>query len=439
MFEFHYLLLQILFELGVHVGSSCTYNVNAWHAYILGRNSGRFIINITYSLIVLQKVFKLCVLLFLNNRKIYIADNHRRYRDNGLLTDLHSFAKSYKQVSSIVWYPGLLTNIKVLSKFKHRKTWQKVHFNYGRIIPSVVFLFSLNRCYSATHEALKLRIPLICVVDTLADPSYIDYPVFSNTCNIDLLQYYIMIIRCAWFIAKVLKVTKKSSYIVSWYSMKNKFEILRNWIDQNHFTQVSREHSPFKNFKKRLKRQKKKKLIFTTFSTTKQDYTNLFNFRISSCRCFLIPKRKKFFLYRRFRSVRTLKSYLIKFPLKNILKRLSKDILVPTIRNSKRYNIALNLLKKNEKIILLLMKNKKFNICERILFSIIDFLQKTYFCKRLLHRSIKKYSNKFYFEIFHFLLNGVAKFALTKAFLKEDFCLRKRYNIEKKKILGKVA
>ena len=255
MFEFNYVALNILLELGAHVGSSCTYNLHSWHAYLLGKNLGRFIINVTYTLIVLQKVFKLCVLLFLHNRKIMVADNHKKYTTNLLQDELSTFAKTYNQSSSVLWYPGLLTNIKFFSKLSHKKIWKKIHYNYGTFVPSVVFFLSLNRCYSATHEALKLKLPLICVVDTIADPSYIDYPICSNSGNIDLLKFYIVVIKSAWYIANILKVTKKSPYVVSWVSMKNKFEILRDWGEEDYNTQLSTECNPFENFKNRLKQR----------------------------------------------------------------------------------------------------------------------------------------------------------------------------------------
>jgi ribosomal protein S2 len=440
MFEFNYLILNILFELGIHVGSSCTYNLHAWHMYILGKSYGRFAINLTYTLIILHKVFKLCVLLFLNNRKIFIADNFKKYTVNTLQKDLKDFAKTYRQISSITWYPGLLTNIKFFAKLKHQKAWKKLHFNYGRSIPSVVFLFSLNRCYSATHEALKLKLPLICVVDTVADPSYIDYPIFSNTCNLNILQFYIIMIKCAWYVANILKVTKKSPYMLSWISMKNKFEILREWVDHDHFTHVSSEYNPLRNFKKRLKRNRKLKIItYNIFNTKKKKYFDFFDYIVSNRKHSLITKYKKFYLYRRLRSVKALRSYFIKTPIKRILKNLAKQHIETKSLNKKNYSKLTQLFIKNEKLVLILLKKKKINLLDRITFSILYFFKKTYFFKNLIQKATRKYFLNYFLEIFNFLLAGMAKFALTTVFLKEDLFLSKRYKFHRKQILGKVA
>ena len=47
-------------------------------------------------------------------------------------------------------------------------------------VPDVVFIIDVEREYAAVHEANLLHIPVIALVDTNCDPSYVDYVIPSN-------------------------------------------------------------------------------------------------------------------------------------------------------------------------------------------------------------------------------------------------------------------
>jgi small subunit ribosomal protein S2 len=47
-------------------------------------------------------------------------------------------------------------------------------------VPDLVFVVDVSREYAAVHEANLLKIPVIALVDTNCDPSYVDYVIPSN-------------------------------------------------------------------------------------------------------------------------------------------------------------------------------------------------------------------------------------------------------------------
>ena len=46
--------------------------------------------------------------------------------------------------------------------------------------PDVMFVIDLKREHNAVAEARRLRIPLVAIVDTNADPDLVDYPIAGN-------------------------------------------------------------------------------------------------------------------------------------------------------------------------------------------------------------------------------------------------------------------
>jgi small subunit ribosomal protein S2 len=47
-------------------------------------------------------------------------------------------------------------------------------------LPDLVFVIDVDREYAAVHEANLLKIPVIALVDTNCDPSFVDYVIPSN-------------------------------------------------------------------------------------------------------------------------------------------------------------------------------------------------------------------------------------------------------------------
>lgn len=108
------------------------------------------------------------------------------------------------------WMGGTLTNFKTLKKniarlneiekWKEDGTMEKLPKKEGILIdrehrklvrglggirtmtalPAVVFIIDTKREQTALNEALKLKIPVVAIVDTNADPEEVDYPIPGN-------------------------------------------------------------------------------------------------------------------------------------------------------------------------------------------------------------------------------------------------------------------
>ena len=47
-------------------------------------------------------------------------------------------------------------------------------------LPDVMFVIDVKREHNAVAEARRLKIPIVAIVDTNADPDQVDYPIVGN-------------------------------------------------------------------------------------------------------------------------------------------------------------------------------------------------------------------------------------------------------------------
>ncbi len=71
-----------------------------------------------------------------------------------------------------------------------RREQQRLHKNLDGIVhmeklPSALFIIDVKREENAVHEANRLKIPIVAIVDTNCDPDPIDYPI---ACNDDAIK-----------------------------------------------------------------------------------------------------------------------------------------------------------------------------------------------------------------------------------------------------------
>lgn len=117
------------------------------------------------------------------------------------------------------WIPGLLTNYGTVSKrivqlkklrkmklegdfdqytkkeaSKFEKEMQKLEQSLGGVenldrVPDCLFVVDTVRDFISVKEANKMKIPVVGIVDTNADPDYVDYPIPANDDAIKSLTY----------------------------------------------------------------------------------------------------------------------------------------------------------------------------------------------------------------------------------------------------------
>jgi small subunit ribosomal protein S2 len=198
--------MKELLEAGVHFG----HQTKRWNPkmkdYIFGQRNGIYIIDLQKTI----KIFK-DALQFLGS----VAESGQSVLMVGTKKQAQDIIRDYalKCESSYVnqrWLGGLLTNFSVIrgsvekliemeemkadgrwdllskkEQSKLEKVYRKLSKNLGGIkdlleLPGAVFVIDSTKEEIAILEALKLKIPVVAVVDTNGDPERIDYPIPGN-------------------------------------------------------------------------------------------------------------------------------------------------------------------------------------------------------------------------------------------------------------------
>ena len=161
--------------------------------YIFGKRDSIHIIDLTQTLeltnVALEKVYNTIV----NNGKILFISTKKQASESiaALAKDTNQYYVNYR------WLGGMLTNwgtisnsIKKLEKIniellKMTVLRDKLQRSLGGIsemkkIPDLVFIIDTNYESLAIKESIKLRIPIIAILDSNSDPEGIDFPIPGN-------------------------------------------------------------------------------------------------------------------------------------------------------------------------------------------------------------------------------------------------------------------
>ncbi len=198
--------MKELLEAGVHFG----HQTKRWNPkmkdYIFGQRNGIYIIDLQKTIRVFKDALQFIKSVAESGKEVLMVGTKKQAQD--IIRDL-----SLKCESSYVnqrWLGGLLTNFDVirgsveklieLDEMKEDGRWgllskkeqsklEKVHRklskNIGGIknmleIPGALFVIDSTKEEIAIHEARKLNIPIVAVVDTNGDPENIDHPIPGN-------------------------------------------------------------------------------------------------------------------------------------------------------------------------------------------------------------------------------------------------------------------
>tara|TARA_B100000700_G_C14795864_1_gene738191 strand:- start:70 stop:858 length:789 start_codon:yes stop_codon:yes gene_type:complete len=199
------LSIEQLLEAGVHLGHKTLRWNPKMKKYIFGKRDSIHIIDLTQTLeltnVALEKVYKTIA----NNGKILFISTKKQASEAiaELAKDTDQYFVNYR------WLGGMLTNwgtisnsIKKLNKINMDLTSEnrgftkkellrmsgqrdKLQRSLGGIaemkkIPDLVFVIDTNYESLAIKESLKLKIPIIAILDTNSDPEGIDYPIPGN-------------------------------------------------------------------------------------------------------------------------------------------------------------------------------------------------------------------------------------------------------------------
>ena len=152
----------------------------------------------------IQKEAERCGMFYVNNRWL-----------GGMLTNFSTIKKSIAKLMRIekMEVDGSFGNLtkKEVAELLHEK--QKLEKNIGGMkemkdIPGIIFIIDTCKEDIAIHEAARLGIPIVAVVDTNGDPSQITYPIPGNDDAIRSISLFTQVIANAVLESQGLKLSK---------------------------------------------------------------------------------------------------------------------------------------------------------------------------------------------------------------------------------------
>ena len=270
--------IKQLLEAGVHLGHK-TFRWNPkMKPYIFGSKNSIHIIDLVKTLemtnVALHEIHK-CIaaggkILFVSTKKQAtdtIADlakdtsqyyvNHRWL--GGMLTNWKTISNSIKR------YKSLSEELKKENKGFTKKEILKMGTERDKLdrslggiadmrkVPNMIFIIDTNIESLAVKEAMKLKIPIVAIIDTNSDPTGINYPIPGNDDARRAINLYCELVKQTVLDAqKNITIKEKDDEI----DLKNK---IHKKIEPN--IQVKTEKIETKN--KKEKKEKKKTSIFS--------------------------------------------------------------------------------------------------------------------------------------------------------------------------------
>lgn len=206
---------------GVHFGHPTRRWNPKMKPYIYAKKHGIHILDLNQTASCLVKALD-----FLSNAaraKKTILFVSTKQQSHDLLQDIHNTTK--QPIVTDKWIPGLLTNFKTIEKrikyfkdlkkqdvsgglekytkkeqVKLRKKIQDLSSSLSGVehmekSPDLLFIVDVTRDNIALKEAKRLKIPVVAMVDTNADPDMVDYPIPANDDATKSLKYILTLVK----------------------------------------------------------------------------------------------------------------------------------------------------------------------------------------------------------------------------------------------------
>ncbi len=227
--------IEEMMEAGMHFGHQTFRRNPKMDPYIFDARSGIHIIDLTKSLPMLEKALDFVREITAGGKQVLFVGTKKQA---GELIKKHATACGMPYVDER-WMGGLLTNFETLKKRlkylreldekyakndfgdmtkKERveldRVYKSLNITMGGLremksIPAAVFVVSVLQDAIAVREAKKLKLPVVAMVDTNADPSLVTYPIPSNDDAKKAIDYVLGLMEEACVTSKVAVKEKK--------------------------------------------------------------------------------------------------------------------------------------------------------------------------------------------------------------------------------------
>ncbi|CAN2040483.1 30S ribosomal subunit protein S2 [Candidatus Magnetomoraceae bacterium gMMP-15] len=201
-----YVTMKELLEAGVHFG----HQTKRWNPkmkpYIFGDRNGIYIIDLQKTVRMFKSSYEFVVNLISGGKSILFVGTKKQARDSiyeeanrcemfyvhnrwlgGMLTNFQTIKKGIERLNYLntINNDGSINLFPKKERLKLEKERVKLDNNLGGIrtmkkLPGAIFIVDPKNESIAVHEARKLNIPIIGIVDTNCDPDLIDYVIPGN-------------------------------------------------------------------------------------------------------------------------------------------------------------------------------------------------------------------------------------------------------------------
>jgi len=197
--------MKELLEAGVHFGHQTRRWNPKMRPYIFGKRNGIYIVDLQKTLQLFEEAAAFVRDLAANGGSILFVGTKRQAQDvvreeatrcgmfyvanrwlGGTLTNFSTLRRSIERLKEVE--RQLADNDSALTKKERialERERAKMDRNLGGIremeqLPDVLYVIDTNHEHNAVHEANRLGIPVVAVVDTNCDPDVVDYPIPGN-------------------------------------------------------------------------------------------------------------------------------------------------------------------------------------------------------------------------------------------------------------------
>jgi len=201
-----YVTMKELLEAGVHFG----HQTRRWNPkmkpYIFGARNGIYIIDLQKTVQLFKIAYDFVAEQVAQGKKVLFVGTKRQAKESieeeakrcgmfyvsnrwlgGTLTNFQTIKKSIERLKNMeaMIEDGSIANFTKKEALQIQRKIEKLNKNLGGIkdmeeLPGVVYIVDPHKEKIAVHEARKLGIPIVAIVDTNCDPDEIDYVIPGN-------------------------------------------------------------------------------------------------------------------------------------------------------------------------------------------------------------------------------------------------------------------
>jgi small subunit ribosomal protein S2 len=198
--------MKLLLEAGVHFG----HQTNKWNPkmkpYIFGARNGIYIIDLQQTVGMFQTAYHFIVEMVASGKEILFVGTKKQSQESikeeaercsmpfvnqrwlgGMLTNFSTINKSIQRLNALdrMFVDDSVKAFPKKEVMKLQKEMNKLEKVLGGIrtikgLPGGLFIVDPKRESITVHEAKKLKIPIVAIVDTNCDPDDIDYIIPGN-------------------------------------------------------------------------------------------------------------------------------------------------------------------------------------------------------------------------------------------------------------------